>query len=104
MAYYVYVVTLDPAAWDSSKAMRKANPQVQGVPRVCYYVGSSAFPVKRVADHLRGGKATNKLVSDFFSSVVYKYAQADDWDDVVSLEEDVAEELRAKDAAVYHAV
>ena len=69
MPYYVYVVELDRAFAETSRA-RQANPHAKsGKP--CIYIGSSSKkPEDRFNEHING-KRNNK--GPLFSRVVFKY-------------------------------
>ena len=70
--YYVYVVELDEAVWQDKRFQRE-NPQ-RSPSKPCVYVGQTAkVPEARLAEHLRGGKKSNRYVRRFGRGFVTEF-------------------------------
>ncbi|MBA7477042.1 hypothetical protein ES707_12440 [subsurface metagenome] len=69
MSYYVYVIELNRAFAETSKA-RQANPHARS-DKPCIYVGSSSkIPEERFHEHINGKRNER---GPLFSRVVFKY-------------------------------
>lgn len=100
----VYVVELDPRVLKDRK-FRAANPQHQAG-KACFYVGATGLsPYERFLNHKDGHKA-NRYVTKYGLHLrpdLFEVFNPLPYEAALELEQELAEELRAKGHAVWQA-
>ena len=104
MAFYVYVIKLDPEVQKSGR-FRKANP---GMDRAfpCFYVGQTTkSPEARFRQHLKGGRLSNSFVRRYgrrlLPELYRKYNPIPTRKDALDLEKYLSGKLRAAGHGVW---
>ena len=97
MAFYVYVIELDPEVQKSGR-FRKANPRMNRM-LPCFYVGQTAKrPEARFRQHLKGGRLSNSFVRRYgrrlHPGLYRKYNPIPTRKDALDLEKYLAGKLR----------
>ena len=104
MAYYVYVIELDPEVQKSGR-FRKANPGMnRALP--CFYVGQTAkSPEARFRQHRKGGRLSNSFVRRYgrrlLPGLYRKYNPVPTRKDALDLEKYLSGKLRADSHGVW---
>ena len=104
MAFYVYVIELDPEVQKSGR-FRKANPRMDRT-LPCFYVGQTAkSPEARFSQHIKGGRLSNSFARRYGRrlrpELYRKYNPIPTRKDALELEKYLSGKLRANGYGVW---